>query len=185
MTSSPVTDPQPVRSRQSRDLRSPPRRQVTHYVYTRLSGSIPSNYYDPSTAPFIWQCSDDSSPVGKRRSSAGPSRKETEDRIEEWIERMNFNGTQTYTDPNTIAPSIAGSHHSGASSPCRPTSSMRPPPVSQRSPGQKPVVLFPPGYVPPERLLAQERANQVIISENSERRRRRREERERDRERHR
>lgn len=33
-------------------------------------------------------------------------------------------------DPNTIAPSIAGSHHSGGSFPSRPTSPVRLPPVS-------------------------------------------------------
>ncbi|KAI0897097.1 hypothetical protein F4806DRAFT_464153 [Annulohypoxylon nitens] len=212
MSHASARDPQPEGNCQNRDSRRvhttdrPPRRQVTHEVYTRLSGSIPSNYYDRSSAPFIWERSDDSSPAGGRRSSAGPSQRQTDDRIEEWIDRMNINDPKTSTgkgqdttyaasetspfmtrgvDPNTIAPSIAGSHHSGGSFPSRPTSPVRPPPVSQRPPGQEPVVLRPPGYVPPERRLERERANQVIISENSERRRRRREERERDRGRHR
>ncbi|KAI1456641.1 hypothetical protein F4805DRAFT_431918 [Annulohypoxylon moriforme] len=204
-------DDQRDRSGQNNDTRRvhitarPPRRQVTHQVYTRISGSIPSNYYDGPSAPFIWEHSDDDSSSARRREpSAGISQEQTDSRIEEWMERMNGDGlaisrgqikdtsyaaagTHPFTfrsvDPNTMTPSVTGSHYSGESLPSRPTSPVRPPPVMQRPPGQEPVVLRPPGYVPPERRAERERANQVIVSESSERRRRRREERDRDRQR--
>ncbi|KAI0889588.1 uncharacterized protein GGS22DRAFT_1532 [Annulohypoxylon maeteangense] len=183
----------------------PLRRQVTHQVYTRLSGSIPSNYYDSASAPFVWEQSDDSSSAPDPEPSDSLSQKQTDDRIEEWMERMNVHGQEAGTehtkettyatvgtypfavgvvDPDTLAPSIVGSHFSDDSLPSRPTSPVHPPPVMQRHPGQEPVVLLPPGYVPPERRAERERANQIIVSESSERRRRRREERDRDRQRY-
>ncbi|KAI1205868.1 uncharacterized protein F4807DRAFT_254706 [Annulohypoxylon truncatum] len=196
-------DPQREGSHQNQDHRRmhitdrPPRHQVTHRVYNRLPGSIPS-------APLVWEHSEDSSSAQGRSSSAGLSQRQANDRIEEWMERMNTNEPKTSSrkasttttaaagmnpfsfngvNPNTATPSVVESHYSGESLPSRPTS-VCPPPVLRRPAGQEPVVLLPPGFVPPERRAERERANQVIVVENSERRRRRRRERDGDRRRH-
>ncbi|KAI2463234.1 hypothetical protein F4781DRAFT_133926 [Annulohypoxylon bovei var. microspora] len=209
MSNRSIRDPQREESRRHPDSRRvhttdrPSRREVTHQVYTRISGSILSNYYQGSSAPFVWEHSDRSSSAHGQVLSAGPPPQRQDDgRIEEWMERMNVNdpvtstgqtngtgaGTNTLAiggvDPNTLAPSVVGSHCSGESVPSRPNSPERPPPVIHRPPGQEPVRLRRPGYVPPERRAERERANQVIVSESSERRHRRREERDRDRRRH-
>ncbi|KAI1134472.1 hypothetical protein F5Y05DRAFT_205569 [Hypoxylon sp. FL0543] len=87
--------------------------------------------------------------------------------------RTSSSGPYRQGDPNTIPPSVAGSHFSGGSYPSQAASPERPswdrPSFGER----EPVVIRPPGYVPPERRAERQRANQEVVVENSERRRRR------------
>ncbi|KAI0833940.1 hypothetical protein F5Y06DRAFT_181623 [Hypoxylon sp. FL0890] len=175
----------------------------TTYVYTRIQGggeggagaAGPSNQAPPVS--FLWQESSSSGYSNRGQEyqlGPAPRRRDLDENISQWMQAMSISTPTTHAgqaaptsaaavrpssspyrsvDPNTTAPSVAGSHLSGQSYPSRPASPERPVWDRPSAANQQHVMVRRPGYVPPERRAERERADREVVVENSERRRRR------------